>query len=121
MSIYHMIRDDKDFLPVDFEQTVVQRQRPNELNLEKVVAFLGEQGVDDNIIRQVESQCSRQEPAKDKGSKDDTPKKRAQKKQPESNTVAKPRKEEVPTSLPGRKRNLHPLNQRLLQRKIRLL
>ena len=89
VSIYHMIRDDMDFLPVDFEQTVVQRQRPNELNLEKVVAFLGEQGVDDNIIRQVELQCSRQEPAKDKGSKDDTPKKRAQKKQPESNTVAK--------------------------------
>ena len=89
VSIYHMIRDDMDFLPVDFEQTVVQRQKSNELNLEKVVALMGEQGVDDNIIRQVESQCSRQEPAKDKGSKDDTPKKSAQKKQPESNTVAK--------------------------------
>ncbi len=95
VSIYHMIRDDSDFLPVDHEQTVVQRQKNNELDLEKVIAFLGEQGVDGDIIRQVESQCSREESSVGTGSKDDMPEKTAQKKQPEPNTVSKPTKRGV--------------------------
>ena len=58
VSIYHMIKDDKDFMPIDNEQ-VVTKQKPNkELNLSNVIAFLGEHGVDANTIRIVEAQCS---------------------------------------------------------------
>ncbi|MDO5138483.1 MAG: hypothetical protein Q4D71_08515, partial [Oscillospiraceae bacterium] len=48
-------------------------------------------------------------------------KKEHRKSNPNPTQWQKTRKEEVPTSLPGRKRNLHPLNRELLQRKIRLL
>lgn len=90
VSIYHMIRDGKDFLPIDYEQTVTQRQNSNELNLEKVIAFLGEQGVDGEVIRQVESQCSKGQSAdEEKVPSDNEPEKSAKKKQPKSNTVAK--------------------------------
>ena len=89
VSIYYMIRDDKDFLPIDYEQTVTQKQNSNELDLEKVIAFLGEQGIDGEVIRQVESQCSKgQSTDEDKVAADNEPEKSAKKKQPKSNTVA---------------------------------
>ncbi len=90
VSVYHMIRDDKDFLPIDYEKTVVQRQNKKELDLEKVIAFLGEQGVDGDVIRQIESQCSNGQSAdKEKGAVDNEPEKTAEKKQPKSITVAR--------------------------------
>ena len=90
VSIYHMIRDGKDFLPVDYEQTLTNRLMSNELDLEKVIAFLGEQGVDGEVIRQVESQCSKAQSAdEDKAAADNDPEKPAKKKQPKSKTVAK--------------------------------
>lgn len=42
--IYHIIMNDKDFLPVDYEHLVVQKQKSNGLDLEKVIAFLEKQG-----------------------------------------------------------------------------
>ena len=90
VSIYHMIRDGRDFQPADYEQVVTRRQKSNELNLDQVIAFLGEQGVDGEVIRQVESQCSKEQPSEGEGSQKDMPEKtKAKKKQPESNTVAK--------------------------------
>lgn len=59
VSIYHMIRDDKDFQPIDYDKVVTRKQSPKELNLKNVIEFLGERGVDANTIRIVEKQCSR--------------------------------------------------------------
>ncbi len=58
MAIYHMIRDDKDFEPIDYEQVVTRKQSQKELNLTNIIEFLGEHGVDLETIRTVETQCS---------------------------------------------------------------
>lgn len=58
VSIYHMIRDDKDFQPIDYDKVVNLRQSSKELNLKNVIEFLGERGVDADTIRKVETQCS---------------------------------------------------------------
>ena len=58
VSIYHMIKEDKDFQPIDYDKVVNRKQTPKELNLKNIIEFLGERGVDANIIRTVESQCS---------------------------------------------------------------
>lgn len=58
VSVYHMIKDGKEFQPIDYEQVVTCKQS-KELNTKKVIAFLREQGVDANTIRIVEKQCSR--------------------------------------------------------------
>ena len=58
VSIYHMIRDDKDFQPIDYDKVVNLRQSSKELNLKNVIEFLGERGVDADTIRIVETQCS---------------------------------------------------------------
>ena len=58
VSIYHMIREDKDFQPIDYDKTVNRKQPQKELNLKNVIEFLGERGVDANTIRIVEKQCS---------------------------------------------------------------
>ena len=58
MAIYHMIRDDKDFKPIDYEQVVTHKQSQEELNLTNIIEFLGEHGVDPETIRTVEAQCS---------------------------------------------------------------
>ena len=57
VAIYHMIKDGKNFQPVDYEQ-VVTRKHSKELSPKKVIEFLREQGVDANTIRIVEKQCS---------------------------------------------------------------
>ncbi len=45
MAIYHMIRDDADFLPVDHEEAVTRNTLTNKgLNLTNIIAFLGEHG-----------------------------------------------------------------------------
>ena len=58
VSIYHMIRDDKDFQPIDYDKVVTRKQFSKELNLKNVIEFLGERGVDADTIRIVKKQCS---------------------------------------------------------------
>ena len=61
MAIYHMIRDDADFLPVDHEEVLHSTKKQKGLNLDNVIAFLKEQGADDDTLRLVERQCGAQE------------------------------------------------------------
>ena len=61
VAIYHMIRDDADFLPVDHEEIIQNTKKTKGLNLNNVIAFLKEQGADDDTLRLVERQCSAQE------------------------------------------------------------
>lgn len=63
VSIYHMIKEGKEFQPIDYEQ-VVTREHSKELNPQKVIEFLREQGVDADTIRMVEKQCSRADSGK---------------------------------------------------------
>lgn len=61
VAIYHMIRDDADFLPVDHENTIQNTKKTKGLNLNNVIAYLKEQGADESTIRLVEEQCSGKE------------------------------------------------------------
>lgn len=58
VSIYHMIKEDEDFHPIDYEQVVTRKHNTKELNLKNIIEFLGEHGVDAETIRMVESQCT---------------------------------------------------------------
>ena len=58
VSIYHMIKEDEDFQPVDYEQIVTRKHNTRELNLKNIIEFLGEHGVDAETIHMVESQCT---------------------------------------------------------------
>ncbi len=58
VAVYHMIRDNADFNPVDYEDIMGQNNKSKGLDLKNVIAFLGEHGADENIIRMVEAQCS---------------------------------------------------------------
>lgn len=58
VAIYHMIKDDADFLPVDHEDVVQNTGKTKGLNLNNVIAFLKEQGADESTIQLVETQCS---------------------------------------------------------------
>lgn len=80
VSIYHMIKDDKDFQPTDYEQVVTRKQKTKELNLKNIIEFLGEHGVDAKTIRTVETQCSGDRPD-GKDVQTDEPEKAQQKKQ----------------------------------------
>ena len=61
VAIYHMVRDDADFLPVDHEDIIQNTRKTKGLNLNNVIAFLKEQGADESTIRLVEAQCSDKE------------------------------------------------------------
>lgn len=61
VAIYHMIRDDADFLPVDHEDIIQNNKKTKGLNLNNVIAFLKEQGADESTIHLVETQCSGKE------------------------------------------------------------
>ena len=100
VAIYHMIRDDKDFAPINYEQVVTRKQSQKELNLTNIIEFLGEHGVDPETIRTVETQCSQASQAGE-GAKTDKPKKSPQKKQPKSKTAATPT-EQKPAKRRGR-------------------
>ncbi len=58
VAMYHMIRDKTDFLPVDRREIIQNTKKTKGLNLNNVIAFLKDQGADDNTIRLVEAQCS---------------------------------------------------------------
>lgn len=57
VAIYHMIRDDADFLPVDHEDTIQNTKKTKGLDLNNVIAFLKEQGAGESTIHLVETQC----------------------------------------------------------------
>lgn len=61
VAIYHMIRYDADFLPVDHEEVLHNVKKQKGLNLNNVIAFLKEQGADDDTLRLIERQCGAQE------------------------------------------------------------
>ena len=79
VSIYHMIREDKDFHPTDYEQVVTRKHKPKELNLKNIIAFLGERGVDAETIHMVETQCSGTGPDQKDAATDRTAKSRQKK------------------------------------------
>lgn len=58
VAIYHMIRDDADFHPVDHEDIKQNTKKTKGLNLNHVIVFLREQGADESTIQLVETQCS---------------------------------------------------------------
>ncbi len=60
VAIYHMVRDDADFLPVDHEEILQNTKKSKGLNLNNVIAFLKEQGADESTVHLVETQCSPQ-------------------------------------------------------------
>lgn len=61
VAIYHMVRDDADFLPVDHEDIIQNAKKTKGLNLNNVIAFLKEQGADESTIHLVKTQCSGKE------------------------------------------------------------
>ena len=84
VAIYHMIKDGKEFQPIDYEQVVTPKPF-NELNPQKVIEFLREQGVDADTIRLVEKQCAH-DTANQKGASSAAVNKEQKKKQPKANT-----------------------------------
>lgn len=58
VAIYHMIRDDADFLPVDYDRVIQNTKKSKGLNLNNIIDFLKEQGVNESTIHLVETQCS---------------------------------------------------------------
>ena len=69
VSIYHMIKEDTDFQPIDYAQVVTRKQKSNELNLKNIIAFLGEHGADAETIRLVETQCTQKIQTEDEAEK----------------------------------------------------
>lgn len=58
IAIYHIIKDDTNFNPVDYE-AVVHPQKPvvtPKLTVENVLQFLQEQGADESAIHMLKSQ-----------------------------------------------------------------
>ena len=56
VAIYHMIKKEEDFHPIDQEEIIQNSRKTKGLNLTNVIAFLKEQGTDENTIRLVEEQ-----------------------------------------------------------------
>lgn len=61
VSIYHMLSDNKDFQPDDYEATVhPPKQNPVFLTLDNTLQFLREQGADTETLKLIEQQCTAQ-------------------------------------------------------------
>lgn len=61
VSIYHMLTDDTDFCPNDYEQVIhPPKQKPVILTLKTTLQFLREQGADESILLQLSQQLSAQ-------------------------------------------------------------
>ena len=73
VSIYHMIRDDEDFHPVDYEHVVTRRHEHRAPNVKNVMDFLGNRRIDDETIRLIEKQCSRSRESDDDSVKETEP------------------------------------------------
>ena len=60
-SIYHMLSDNEDFHPDDYEATVnPPKQKPVLLTLHSTLQFLREQGANPEILKLIQQQCSTQ-------------------------------------------------------------
>lgn len=60
-SIYHMLANNEDFHPDDYEAIVnPPRQKPVVLNLENALQFLREQGADPKALNLIQQQCAAQ-------------------------------------------------------------
>lgn len=58
-SIYHMLSNNEDFHPDDYEATIhPPKQKPVVLNLTNTFQFLREQGADESMLNQLEQQLS---------------------------------------------------------------
>ncbi len=88
VAAYHMIRDNADFHPVDYEDVISQNNKPKGLDLKNVIAFLGEHGADENTIRMVEAQCSGNETGQSGGDTSEEPPKKEKQSKPAAKTSA---------------------------------
>lgn len=64
ISIYHMIKNDEDFNPIDYDEIVQDTNETNNtkgLNLTNVIKFLKEHGADESMIQMIKSQCCKKE------------------------------------------------------------
>ncbi len=103
VAIYHMIRDEADFLPIDHAKTVTCRNHETKgLNLDNILIFLVEHGADEETLRLVKTQCSDTKVNGDPGKKKDTISENE--KQPDPST----RPTVVPEQNDGRKRSTSP-------------
>ena len=60
-SIYHMLSNEEDFHPDDYEATVnPSKQKPVIFTIENTIQFLREQGVDPETLKLIQQQCSAQ-------------------------------------------------------------
>ena len=88
VAIYHMIRDNADFNPVDYEDVMSQNSKSKGLDLKNVIAFLGEHGADENTIRMVEAQCSGNQTEKSGGDTSRKPSPKRKQSKPAAETSA---------------------------------
>ena len=59
--IYHMLTEEKDFCPNDYEAVIhPPKQKSVVLNLDNTLQFLREQGADPETIKLIQQQCSAQ-------------------------------------------------------------
>ena len=59
ISIYHMLTNNEDFHPDDYESVVnPPKQKPVVLNLENALQFLREQGADPQTLNLIQQQCT---------------------------------------------------------------
>ena len=117
VAIYHMIKDDADFHPVDHDEIIQCTQKTKGLNLNNVIAFLKEQGADESTIHLVETQCSTKEKDAADACNESTAIRDAKEKQSDSESAAmsQPKQESVKGnsvlisgSQQGRALNHHP-------------
>ena len=60
-SIYHMLSDNEDFHPDDYEATInPPKQKPVVLTLDNTLQFLREQGADPETLKLLQQQCATQ-------------------------------------------------------------
>ena len=60
-SIYHMLSNDEDFHPDDYEATVnPPKQKSVVLTIDNTLQFLREQGVDPETLKLIQQQCAAQ-------------------------------------------------------------
>jgi len=88
VAIYHMIRGNADFNPVDYEDAISQNNKSKGLDLKNVIAFLGEYGADENTIRMVEAQCSGNKTEQSGGDTSEEPSKKRKQSKPAAKTSA---------------------------------
>lgn len=107
VAIYHMIRDNADFLPVDYEETVARSPKADKgLNLTNIIEFLGEHGADAETLRLIKAQCTQaQETETGKARIQET---LGKEKQPISDTVHQDNPEKEPAQKKNHSKSCQP-------------